>query len=88
MWWWQRWSPSWALEGRRPFIVPSGTKGLYQGQKFKKHGIRASHTAEVVLDDVRIPSELILGAESVSSAGCAKIREGTSHSSQAAMMTF
>ena len=33
-------------------------KGLSQGQKFKKHGIRASHTAEVVLDDVRLPGEV------------------------------
>ena len=37
--------------GQASFIVPPGTKGLSQGQKYKKHGIRASHTAEVVLDD-------------------------------------
>jgi len=30
-------------------------RGFKQGQKFKKHGIRASHTAEVTLDDVRLP---------------------------------
>ena len=35
------------------FIVLPGTAGLTQGQKYKKHGIKASHTAEVVLDDVR-----------------------------------
>ena len=38
--------------GQASFIVPPGTKGLSQGQKYKKLGIRASHTAEVVLDDV------------------------------------
>jgi hypothetical protein len=27
--------------------------GLSMGQKFRKHGSRASHTAEVVLSDVR-----------------------------------
>ena len=37
---------------------PAGTPGLSQGQKYKKHGIRASHTAEVVLDDVRVPGSL------------------------------
>ena len=31
--------------GQASFIVPPGTKGLSQGQKFKKHGIGASHTA-------------------------------------------
>ena len=31
------------------------------GQKFRKHGIRASHTAEVVLADVRVPGRCLLG---------------------------
>ena len=44
--------------GQASFIVPPGTQGLSQGQKYKKHGIRASHTAEVVLDDVRVPGSL------------------------------
>ena len=44
--------------GQASFIVPPNTKGLSQGQKYKKHGIRASHTAEVVLDDVRVPGQL------------------------------
>ncbi|NCV97222.1 MAG: acyl-CoA dehydrogenase, partial [Acidimicrobiia bacterium] len=35
--------------GQASFVVPPGTKGLSQGQKYKKHGIKASHTAEVVL---------------------------------------
>src|SRR4051794_37278998 len=47
--------PELGTRGQATFIVPPGTKGLSQGQKFKKHGIRASHTAEVVLDDVRLP---------------------------------
>ena len=38
--------------GQASFVVPPGTPGLSQGQKYLKHGIRASHTAEVVLDDV------------------------------------
>ncbi|MCU1388930.1 MAG: putative acyl-CoA dehydrogenase, partial [Ilumatobacteraceae bacterium] len=49
--------------GQASFVVPPGTKGLSQGQKYKKHGIRASHTAEVVLDDVRIPGRLLLGGK-------------------------
>jgi acyl-CoA dehydrogenase len=80
--------PELGTRGQATFIVPPDTKGLYQGQKFKKHGIRASHTAEVVLDDVRIPGGLILGGRERFERRIAKIREGHRTSSQAAMMTF
>jgi acyl-CoA dehydrogenase len=43
------------------FVVPEGTPGLSQGKKETKLGIRASHTAEVVLEDCRIPLENLLG---------------------------
>src|SRR5687768_12710101 len=49
--------------GQASFVVPPGTQGLSQGQKFHKHGIRASHTAEVVLEDVRIPGRCLLGGK-------------------------
>ena len=42
--------PALGSRGQATFIVPPGTRGLSQGQKFRKHGVRASHTAEVVLD--------------------------------------
>lgn len=38
-----------------------GTNGLSMVQKYAKHGIKASHTSEVVLDDVRIPGRCLLG---------------------------
>ncbi|MFB7560312.1 acyl-CoA dehydrogenase family protein [Streptomyces brevispora] len=50
-------------KGHASFIVPPDTPGLSQGQKFKKHGIRASHTAEVVLEDVRVPGHCLLGGK-------------------------
>ncbi len=80
--------PELGTRGQATFIVPPGTPGLAQGQKFKKHGIRASHTAEVVLDDVRIPGDLILGGKDKFEQRIARIREGKRTSSQAAMMTF
>src|SRR5215212_2103793 len=43
------------------FVVPKGTPGLEQGKKESKLGIRASHTAEVILDDCRIPLDNLLG---------------------------
>jgi acyl-CoA dehydrogenase len=80
--------PELGTRGQATFIVPRGTAGLSQGQKFKKHGIRASHTAEVVLDDVRIPGELILGGRDRFERRIAKIREGQRTTNQAAMITF
>ena len=75
--------------GQASFIVPPGTKGLSQGQKYKKHGIRASHTAEVVLDDVRLPGRLLLGGKDKLDAKLARARErGHSGEKQPAMATF
>jgi alkylation response protein AidB-like acyl-CoA dehydrogenase len=80
-----------ALKGRgqASFIVPPGTKGIAQGQKYKKHGIRASHTAEVVLDAVRIPGSMLLGGKEKLDAKLAKARDaGHSGEKQPAMATF
>src|SRR5829696_4516255 len=75
--------------GQASFIVPPGTKGLSQGQKYKKHGIRASHTAEVVLDDVRVTGGLLLGGKERLDAKLARARErGSSGEKQPAMSTF
>ncbi|WNG84340.1 acyl-CoA dehydrogenase family protein [Mycobacterium sp. ITM-2016-00316] len=80
--------PELGTRGQASFIIPPGTKGLSQGQKFLKHGIRASHTAEVVLDDVRIPGRLIVGGKEKFDAKIAKVREGKKAAGQAAMATF
>ncbi len=80
-----------ALKGRgqAAFVVPPGTKGLSQGRKFQKMGIRASHTAEIVLDDVRLPGRLLLGGRDKLDARLARAREGRSgQRSQAALATF
>ena len=75
--------------GQASFVVPPGTKGLSQGQKYLKHGIRASHTAEVVLDDVRIPGRCLLGGKEKLDAKLARARErGHSGEKQPAMATF
>jgi acyl-CoA dehydrogenase len=53
--------PELGHRGQASFVVPKGTPGLRQGKKETKLGIRASHTAEVVLEDCRIPLENLLG---------------------------
>ncbi|MFL6111075.1 MAG: acyl-CoA dehydrogenase family protein, partial [Catenulispora sp.] len=80
--------PALGTRGHASFIIPPGTKGLSQGQKFKKHGIRASHTAEVVLDDCRIPGSCLLGGKEKLDTRLARAREGVSSRGNASMATF
>lgn len=80
--------PTLGSRGQASFIVPPNTPGLSQGQKFRKHGIRASHTAEVVLDDVRIPGECLLGGKARLDERIARAKAGTSGRGNAAMATF
>jgi len=75
--------------GQASFVVGPNTPGLSQGQKYRKHGIRASHTAEVILDDVRIPGRQLLGGKEQLDAKLARARErGHSGERQPAMATF
>jgi acyl-CoA dehydrogenase len=74
--------------GHAAFVVPPGTKGLEQGAKVKKHGLRASHTADVHLDDCRIPGSCLLGGKEKLDERLARVREGKKSKSQAAMQTF
>src|SRR5580693_3651176 len=67
--------PALGSRGQASFIVPPATSGLSQGQKFKKHGIRASHTAEVVLDGVRVPGSCLLGGKEKLDERLARARE-------------
>jgi alkylation response protein AidB-like acyl-CoA dehydrogenase len=80
--------PALGARGQASFVVPPGTPGLSMGKKEKKMGIRASHTAEVILDDVRVPAECLLGGEEKLEARLARAREGAKTSAQAAMRTF
>ena len=69
--------PELKARGQASFVVGPEFKGkgLSQGQKFKKHGIRASHTSEVILDDLRIPGDCLLGGKDKLDARLAKARE-------------
>ena len=80
--------PALRSRGQATFIVPPGTRGLSMGQKFRKHGIRASHTAEVILDDVRVPGHCLVGGKDKLDRRLARVREGGRAGEQAAMKTF
>jgi alkylation response protein AidB-like acyl-CoA dehydrogenase len=49
--------------GITAFIVEKGMPGLSAGKKEDKMGMRACHTGDVVLEDVRVPVENRLGEE-------------------------
>jgi alkylation response protein AidB-like acyl-CoA dehydrogenase len=55
--------PELGHRGQASFVIPPGTPGLRQGKKERKLGIRASHTAEVLLEDCRVPADCLLGGE-------------------------
>ena len=80
--------PALGSRGQASFVIPEGTPGLRMGQKFKKMGIRASHTAEVVLEDCRIPGRCLLGGKERLDERLSRAREGVKTSGQAAMATF
>jgi alkylation response protein AidB-like acyl-CoA dehydrogenase len=76
--------PSLGTRGQASFVVPKGTPGLSQGKKESKLGIRASHTAEVVLEDCRVPDDCLLGGEKKLQRG----REGKKSRGADALATF
>ena len=80
--------PELGARGQAGFIIPPGTAGLEMGTKVKKHGLRASHTADVFLDDCRVPGACLLGGKEKLDERLARAREGTRGKKQAAMQTF
>jgi acyl-CoA dehydrogenase len=81
--------PSLGHRGQAAFIVGPGTAGLRQGKKEKKLGIRASHTAEVILEGCRIPLENVVGGVDKLEAKLERARAETGSSRQsAALKTF
>src|SRR3954467_7701515 len=74
--------------GHAAFVIPPGTKGCEQGAKVKKHGLRASHTSDVHLDDCRVPGSCLLGGKEKLDERRARVRGGKKSNSQAAMQTF
>ena len=79
--------PELGARGQAAFVIPPGTKGLEMGTKVKKHGLRASHTADVFLDDCRIPGSCLLGGKEKLDERLARARAGTSARRPAAMST-
>ncbi|MGR6316561.1 acyl-CoA dehydrogenase family protein [Micromonospora soli] len=80
--------PELGSRGQAAFVVPPGTPGLNATRKLRKLGLRASHTADVFLDDVRVPGRCLLGGREALDERLARARSGQRASGQAAMRTF
>ncbi|HEX6969421.1 MAG TPA: acyl-CoA dehydrogenase family protein [Micromonosporaceae bacterium] len=80
--------PELGSRGQAAFVVPPGTPGLVGTKKLKKLGLRASHTADVFLDDVRVPGRCLLGGREALLERLDRARSGRRSTGQAAMRTF
>ncbi|GAB2944344.1 acyl-CoA dehydrogenase family protein [Micromonospora polyrhachis] len=80
--------PALGSRGQAAFVVPPGTAGLSSTRKLAKLGLRASHTADIFLDDVRVPGRCLLGDHDKLRERLDRARSGQRTSGQAAMRTF
>jgi acyl-CoA dehydrogenase len=79
--------PELGHRGQAAFIIPEGP-GISQGKKERKMGIRASHTAEVLLDDCRIPLDNVLGGMEKLEARLERARQQEHTRTSHALKTF
>ncbi|OBB81025.1 acyl-CoA dehydrogenase family protein [Mycolicibacterium peregrinum] len=78
-------------KGQALFIVEGGTPGLETVRKLDKLGCRASHTAELKFDGVRVPADHLLGGQDKLEHKLARAREvvaGGQNSGSATLGTF
>jgi len=80
--------PELGHRGQASFVVPKDTHGMTQGKKEDKIGIRASHTAEVVFEDCRIPVDNLLGGMDKLNKKLERARAGQTGGSSNALATF
>jgi butyryl-CoA dehydrogenase len=62
--------------GISAFVIDRGTPGLSNGRKIEKLGLRASDTAEVILDNVTVPARNLIGKVGEGYSQTLKILEG------------
>src|SRR5919198_1699819 len=80
--------PELGHRGQASFVVTKDNPGLKLGKKESKLGIRASQTAEIVLEDCRVPGNALLGGEEKLQKKLERARSGKRSQSSGALATF
>jgi alkylation response protein AidB-like acyl-CoA dehydrogenase len=80
--------PELGHRGQASFIVEKGTPGFRMGKKEDKLGIRASQTAELIIEDCRVPMDHLLGGLEKLEAKLERARRGQRGGSSGALATF
>ncbi len=68
--------PETGSHGMSAFIVEKGSEGLQPGKKENKLGFRASETASLILEDLFVPKENLLGEEGEAFPAALEILDG------------
>jgi acyl-CoA dehydrogenase len=62
-------NPAAGAKGTSLFLLESGTPGFEKGKRLKKLGLKAQDTSELFFDNVKLPTEQLLGGEAQENRG-------------------
>ena len=71
-----RTDPARKAKGISAFILDKDTPGFRAGRPYRKLGLHASDTAELVLEDARVPLERLVGERGMGFVQCVQVLEG------------
>jgi hypothetical protein len=71
-----RTDPTKGAKGISAFVVEKGTAGFSAGTPYRKLGLHASDTAELIFEDARVPADHLLGAEGQGFVQAMQVLEG------------
>ncbi len=71
-----RTDPTKGAKGISAFVVEKGTPGFSAGTPYRKLGLHASDTAELIFEDARVPADHVLGAEGQGFVQAMQVLEG------------
>src|SRR5438046_9961760 len=63
-------------KGVSAFILDKGVPGFTVGKPYRKLGLHASNTAELIFEDARVPQTALMGARGAGFAQSMKVLEG------------
>ena len=71
-----RTDPDKKSKGISAFIVPRGTRGFSAGKPYRKLGLHASDTAELIFEDARLPADALVGERGQGFVQAMQVLEG------------